>query len=192
MAVSNVVLIPWDAESQSHQEWLIKQRVACGWHQELVATKWKSQQLQGHKCIFWIVLPLDESQTKLQVDPEQKEQLEDTAVTLNAVPRQPTKESFIPIGHISLDSYNPDAERFDLDIPSEGVFWIKTFYINQSTQGQGIGRAAMDQVEDMAVREPLLAKTLMLDTMHKDDQKRDDFALDQFGYIPKVKVPASL
>lgn len=55
MAVSNVVLIPWDAESQSHQEWLIKQRVACGWHQELVATKWKSQQLEGHKCIFWIV-----------------------------------------------------------------------------------------------------------------------------------------
>lgn len=50
----------------------------------------------------------------------------------------------------------------------------------------------MDQVEDMAVREPLLAKTLMLDTMHKDDQKRDDFALDQFGYIPKVKVLASL
>lgn len=47
----------------------------------------------------------------------------------------------------------------------------------------------MDQVEAMAVREPLLAKTLMLDTMHKDDQKRDDFALDQFGYIPKVKFP---
>lgn len=45
----------------------------------------------------------------------------------------------------------------------------------------------MDQVEDMAVREPLLAKTLMLDTMQKDDQKREDFALDQFGAIPKVR-----
>jgi hypothetical protein len=35
----------------------------------------------------------------------------------------------------------------------------------------GIGRAAMDEVEAMAVREPLLAKTLMLDTVQKDDQR---------------------
>lgn len=55
MAISNLVLIPWDAESPAHQEWLIKQREACGWHQEYVATKWKSEQLKGLKCIFWIV-----------------------------------------------------------------------------------------------------------------------------------------
>lgn len=121
------------------------------------------------------------------IEQSSQEKLEDTAVTLNAVPRQPTKESLFPIGHISLDSYSPDVETFDLDIPSNGVFWIKTFYVDQSIQGQGIGRAAMDQVEDMAVREPLLAKTLMLDTMQKDDQKREDFALDQFGAIPKVR-----
>ncbi|OJJ73208.1 hypothetical protein ASPBRDRAFT_64001 [Aspergillus brasiliensis CBS 101740] len=57
-------------------------------------------------------------------------------------------ESFIPIGHISLDSENPDNESIQLDdIPeSHAYYWIKTFYVIQAVQSQGIGRAAMDQV----------------------------------------------
>ncbi|CAG8939415.1 unnamed protein product [Penicillium salamii] len=167
MVTPKLVLIPWDAESQAHRDWLVRQRVECGWHKEQVETKWKDQQLKGQKCIFWI------------------EKLEDTASTLNAVPRQPTNESFFPVGHISLDSYNPAIEKLNLDIPSEGVFWIKTFFVSHKIQGQGIGRAAMDLVEDMAVREPLLAKTLMLDTVQKDDQMREDFAIATFGSVPK-------
>ena len=115
-----------------------------------------------------------------------QETLEDTAAAINAIPRQPTKEIFIPIGHISLDSKNPEAEHIGLDLPSESVFWIKTFYVSQSIQGQGIGRAAMDEVEAMAVREPLVAKTLMLDTVQKDDQKREEFAIATYGGVPKV------
>jgi GNAT superfamily N-acetyltransferase len=115
-----------------------------------------------------------------------QETLEDTATTIYAVPRQPTKERFVPIGHISLDAKDPESEKIDLDIPSEGVFWIKTFYVSQSVQGQGIGRAAMDEVEAMAVREPLSAKILMLDTVQKDDQKREEFAIATFGSVPKV------
>jgi len=115
-----------------------------------------------------------------------QETLEDTATAINAIPRQPTKEIFIPIGHISLDSKNPEAEHIGLDLPSESVFWIKTFYVSQSIQGQGIGRAAMDEVEAMAVREPLVAKTLMLDTVQKDDQKREEFAIATYGGVPKV------
>lgn len=114
--------------------------------------------------------------------------LQDTATTINAVSRQPTKESFIPIGHISLDSKNPDAEHIELNLPAENVFWIKTFYIRRTIQGQGIGRAAMDEVESMAVQEPLLAKILMLDTVQKDDQKREDFAKVTYGGIPKVSL----
>jgi hypothetical protein len=38
-----------------------------------------------------------------------------------------------------------------------------------------------DQSEAMAVREPLLAKTLMLDTVQKDDQKREEFANATYG-----------
>ena len=114
--------------------------------------------------------------------------LQDTATIINAAPRQPTNESFIPIGHISLDSKNPDAEHIELDLPPENVFWIKSFYVRQSLQGQGIGRAAMDEVEAMAVREPLLAKVLMLDTVQKDDQKREEFANATYGGVPKVSL----
>lgn len=94
--------------------------------------------------------------------------------------------SFVPIGHISLDSRNKDAEKLDLDIPTEGVFWIKTFFVVQSLQSRGIGRAAMDEVESMAVREPLWARTLMLDTIQRDDQMREDFAKATYGAVPKV------
>lgn len=46
----------------------------------------------------------------------------------------------------------------------------------------------MDEVESMAVREPLLAKILMLDTVQKDDQKREDFAKVTYGGISKVSL----
>ncbi|KAJ5514050.1 hypothetical protein N7463_003602 [Penicillium fimorum] len=131
------------------------------------------------------VLPSDESQV---ISPKKDEKLQDTATTINAVPRKPTNESFIPIGHISLDSKNPDAEHIEFDLPSENIFWIKTFYVRQSIQGQGIGRAAMDEVEAIAVREPLLAKILMLDTVQKDDQKREEFANATYGGVPKVSL----
>ncbi|KAJ5694938.1 hypothetical protein N7455_002159 [Penicillium solitum] len=180
---SKVTLFPWDPSSEVHLKCLVSQRVECGWDKGKVETKWKEQQLKGEKCIYWIVLPSDDSQA---ISPKNDELLQDTATTINAVSRQPTKESFIPIGHISLDSKNPDAEHIELNLPAENVFWIKTFYIRRTIQGQGIGRAAMDEVESMAVREPLLAKILMLDTVQKDDQKREDFAKVTYGGIPKT------
>ncbi|KGO42117.1 Acyl-CoA N-acyltransferase [Penicillium expansum] len=167
---SKVTLFPWDPNSDVHLKCLVSQRVECNWDQGKVETKWKKQQLKGEKCIYWI----------------ENEMLQDTATTINAVPRQPTKESFIPIGHISLDSKNPDVEHIELDLPAVNIFWIKTFYIRRSIQGRGIGRAAMDEVEAMAVREPLLAKILMLDTVQKDDQKREEFANVTYGGIPKT------
>ncbi|CAI7602629.1 unnamed protein product [Penicillium palitans] len=167
---SKVTLFPWDPSSDIHLKCLVSQRVECGWDMGKVETKWKKQQLKGEKCVYWI----------------NDEILEDTATTINTVSRQPTKEAFIPIGHISLDSKNPEAEHVELNLPAENVFWIKTFYIRRSIQGQGIGRAAMDEVESMAVREPLLAKILMLDTVQKDDQKREDFAKVTYGGIPKT------
>lgn len=100
--------------------------------------------------------------------------------------REATRKSFVPIGHISLDSKNADAHKIQLDIPPEGAFWIKTFFVSHSFQSQGIGRAAMDEVETMAVEEPLCARTLMLDTVHKDDQMREDFSAAFFGGVPKM------
>jgi hypothetical protein len=54
-SATKVTLIPWDPNSEAHVELLVKQRVECSWDQEKVETKWKGQQLQGEKCIYWIV-----------------------------------------------------------------------------------------------------------------------------------------
>ncbi|KAJ5551091.1 hypothetical protein N7535_000967 [Penicillium sp. DV-2018c] len=133
-------------------------------------------------------MPSDESHVSADTNKRtlEHEILRDTAISINAVSRKPTEEPFIPIGHIFLDSKNPDAEHLDLDLPSDNVFWIKTFYVRRTIQGKGIGRAAMDEVEAMAVREPLLAKTLMLDTIHRDHQKDEEFAKLAFGGVPKT------
>lgn len=120
--------------------------------------------------------------------PEGQKMLHDTATSINGVPREPSQASFFPIGHISLDPRDKEAEKINLDMPTTGVYWIKTFFVLQSMQNQGIGRAAMDEVESIAVTEPLWAKTLMLDTITKDDQMREEFAKAAYGTIPKVRT----
>lgn len=76
----------------------------------------------------------------------------------------------MPVGHIALDTGYPEVDKFNLDIPKEGVIWIKSLYITTPLQYGGLGRAAIDALEAMATSEPLSARTLMLDTMHRDDQ----------------------
>ncbi|KAJ5811868.1 hypothetical protein N7474_008169 [Penicillium riverlandense] len=44
----------------------------------------------------------------------------------------------------------------------------------------------MDEVEEMAAREPLWAQTLMLDTVTKEHQIREDFAVSTYGAVPKI------
>ena len=114
--------------------------------------------------------------------------LQDSARSIHAACRQAAQEAFLPVGHISLDSENPEAAKITLDLPSTGVFWIKTFYVSQLLQGKGIGRAAMDEIEEMAVREPINAKTLVIDTVQEDDQVREDFAQAAKIKVPKVRT----
>ncbi|MBE3043179.1 GNAT family N-acetyltransferase [Candidatus Bathyarchaeota archaeon] len=71
-------------------------------------------------------------------------------------------------------------------MPSTGVIWIKSLYISSVLQSSGLGRAAMDALEAMAKDEPLCATTLMLDTVHKEHQLSEDFAVPFYGYMPKV------
>jgi GNAT superfamily N-acetyltransferase len=112
----------------------------------------------------------------------------DTAVSINAATRQPTQAEFIPIGHIALDSKNQKAKKIDLDIPAVKVFWITSFFVLPHHRGQGIGRAAMDEIERIAIQEPLCAKTLMLDTVEGKDQLREEFAKVTYGRVPKVNL----
>ncbi|KAE8140461.1 hypothetical protein BDV38DRAFT_18408 [Aspergillus pseudotamarii] len=179
-STSEVTLIPWDPLSEAHRILLFKQRVECSWDMELVHEIWRNEQIRGEKCIYWITLPAND------LVGGEHEKLIDTAVSIHATTRQPTEAEFMPIGHISLDSKNKKAEKLDLDIPSEHVFWIKSFFILHQLQGKGIGRAVMDEIERIAIREPLRARTLMLDTVERGDQLREEFARATYGGIPKI------
>ncbi|OLN86182.1 hypothetical protein CCHL11_04153 [Colletotrichum chlorophyti] len=153
MSRTKVDLIPWDPDSPKHATRMVEQRIACGWHEDRIPS-WQEYQRSGEKCIYWI----------------ERESLADTAKSINATPRTPTGAFFDPVGHISLDGKNPQAAHLKLPIPSEHVYWIKSLYVSTALQSSGIGRAAMDLVEDMATKPPLSAKTLMLDTISKEDQ----------------------
>ncbi|RSM19185.1 hypothetical protein CDV31_001861 [Fusarium ambrosium] len=185
-----LLLVPWDPESPEHIARLIEQRVQCGWNMELVEKKWRGKQRSGHKCIYWITLSPEDAGTQeslqLHFDkfPAEKAPLVDTATTIRAKPRTPTQESIHPVGHISLDDENVEAAHLGLDFPEKGVFWIKTFYVSKALQSKGIGRAAMDIAEAMAVNEPLCAKALALDTLHKDSANK--MALEETGQLPKT------
>ncbi|CAG2000994.1 unnamed protein product [Fusarium graminearum] len=172
-----ILLVPWDPSSTEHVNRIYEQRVQCGWDKQRV-DGWKTKQTSGEKCIFWITLRPENPQTheslELHFDafPAEKEPLVDTADSLRAKPRTPSHTKFYPVGHISLDHTNEKMGDFVLDLPKKGVYWIKTFYISKALRSKGIGRAAMDLVESMAIDEPLCAKTLAIDTAQKDTQKR--------------------
>ncbi|KAF4975581.1 hypothetical protein FZEAL_7653 [Fusarium zealandicum] len=187
---SQVHLVPWDPESSQHIDRLFEQRVQCGWHNDLVATQWPDEQRSGKKCIYWITLSPEDagSEHTLQLHfhsfPKEKDPLTDTAHSVGGSPRKATQAAIFPVGHISLDTGNAVAGHLNLDLPTRGVYWIKTFYVSKALQSKGIGRAAMDTVESMAVNEPLYAKTLALDTIHKEDSRRQ--VLEATGQLPKM------
>lgn len=58
---TKVTLIPWDPQSLTHRQCLIRQRDECGWDQDKVEGIWKELQTKGYKCIYWIVSIFSES-----------------------------------------------------------------------------------------------------------------------------------
>ncbi|KAK9365111.1 hypothetical protein V1509DRAFT_612861 [Lipomyces kononenkoae] len=167
-----VALVPWDPDSTEHRERLYQQRIACGWKSDMV-DKWQGLQRDGKMAIQWVVLSDDdpERDSRLALHilqfPGEKESILDSATTFGGKPRMlpNSPRHFIPVGHISLDSENPDPSLAD---PSQGLYCISTFYISRALQGVGLGRAAMDAVEGMAMQAPLYAKTLALDTVSRE------------------------
>ncbi len=121
----------------------------------------------------------------------EKIHLMDTATSLAGKPRTTRRlAEFIPVGHISLDFYNEDPSLAD---PSKGIYYISTFYVSRALQGGGLGRAAMDAIEKMAIEPPLSAKVLALDTLSREQALDDDFWKDEdlIGQRPKVPCERS-
>lgn len=125
---------------------------------------------------------------------QEKKTLQDTSASIRGVSRTPTRDDFHPVGHISLDTINPElkAKGVTLDLPSKDVYWIKSFYVSTALRSQHIGGAAMAAAESIAVSEPLCAQTLVLDTLYKGDQMREDLATAHWGAVPKVNYTLSL
>ncbi|KAK8009899.1 hypothetical protein PG990_008864 [Apiospora arundinis] len=179
-AKATVNMVPWDAESQEHVEMLIKHRLACRWDDDKVAGPWRQAQREGKKCIFWLILPDNdpENENRLQrhldcFGSEMSAPLEDTCKVLRGTPIIPSGKSFVPIGHAALDIAQPAADKFNLDIPRDGsALWIKSLWVSTALQSSGLGRAAMDTLEAMAMQPPLSATMLLLDTLKEEDQLR--------------------
>lgn len=117
---------------------------------------------------------------------QDKDALQDTSASVRGVKREPSHTKFIPVGHISLAPENTYSDKVDLDLPSENVYWIKTFYVSRALRNKRIGTAAMQAAEAMATDEPLCARTLALDTTPREDQMREDIAKAFYGGVPKV------
>ncbi|KAI9810597.1 MAG: hypothetical protein M1827_006159 [Pycnora praestabilis] len=177
---SEVTLVPWDPESSEHVERLYDQRVACGWNQYMIE-KWRIMQREGKKAIQWIVISSNDRGREAKLAqhiaqwPKETLPISDTAKALQGAPRTPqTSHAFIPIGHISLDSENDEDESL-ANVP-EHLYCISTFYVSPVLRSSGLGRAAMDVVEELAVKGPINAKALALSTLAKevyDDEERD-------------------
>jgi hypothetical protein len=102
----------------------------------------------------------------------ESEPIVDSATALGGKPTTPHLErKFIPVGHISL---NKEYETAGYAEPTEGLYWIATFYISTALQFMGLGRAAMDAVESMATSEPLYVKTLALSTVANEYEGKDE------------------
>jgi len=175
-----VLLIPWDSASPEHIERLVQQRITCGWDQEAVQ-RWKEAQESGKLNLQWIVLADSDPEKYARLlkhtkaYPQEQEPLVDSAISYGAKPRiiPLPQKTFIPIGHICLGRIT-DYEALGFMKKEEGLYWISNFYISRALQGGGLGGAAMDTVENIAISEPLCAKSLGLNAINKNDPGREE------------------
>ncbi|KAK6613075.1 hypothetical protein H4I95_01419 [Botrytis cinerea] len=166
-----IVLIPWDPTSPEHVERLVRQRIACGWDSECVES-WRKAQENGKLNNQWIVLADSdpEKDTKIlkhtEMYPQEKEPLVDSAASFGenfhsdwTYLFRPPSENYLNLGYVPK---------------TEGFYWISIFYISRALQGTGLGKVAMDTIENIAISEPLCAKTLGLNAINKVDPGREE------------------
>lgn len=179
----------------------MQQRITCGWDQEAVEG-WKEAHESGKLNLQWIVSAYidfpalvcisdiliflqvladsdPEKHARLlkhtEAYPEEREPLVDSAIFYGAKPRivPLPQRTFIPIGHICLGRIT-DYEARGFVKREEGLYWISNFYVSRALQGNGLGGAAMDTVENLAISEPLCAKSLGLNAINKNDPGREE------------------
>jgi len=123
--------------------------------------------------------------------PLEQEPLLDSALSFGGKPRTIPlpQRTFVPVGHICLGSVLTEYERRGYAKNEEGLYWISNFYVSRALQGIGLGTAAMNTVENLAISEPLNAKILALNAINKIDPEREEKYKALGLVIPLVSVP---
>lgn len=124
---------------------------------------------QGKELIVPVVQNF-ETARRMLTKPTTQESLpiHDTAATHWRQPRRATRRSLAPLGHIALD-LRPE-QNAELKLTDDGIVWVAGLYISAVLQAGGLGRETMSHAEDIASREPLKAKWIVLDTMPREQQ----------------------
>ncbi|KAK7748607.1 hypothetical protein SLS53_000627 [Cytospora paraplurivora] len=179
-----VELVPWDFDSQEHQERMYLQRLACGWRSEEVQ-KWAELGRAATKTLYWIVLRDDLAGREELISQHLAENPKASTIDPSSscsVARKKTQQprdaapsrAFIPIGHIALDLRPAANQR--LGLADDGTVWVAGLYVSYALQRHGFGREVMGQAERLASRDPsLAARWIVLDTMPREQQLSSAF-----------------
>ncbi|RAL07254.1 uncharacterized protein BO97DRAFT_446989 [Aspergillus homomorphus CBS 101889] len=128
-----------------------RQRQICGWdHEAPKIESWRNKQDEGLKGFYWVCIP----------DPSSGSSSSSSSSSSIAT----TSSSTIRAGHISLDAYSdpPDA---DLARADRSVLTVQTLFILPEYRGLGLGRRAMDLVEEKARTQEPKCRYLALTTL---------------------------
>ncbi|PYH43053.1 GNAT family N-acetyltransferase [Aspergillus saccharolyticus JOP 1030-1] len=120
-------LTPINLHDPAEHAEMQRQRRICGWdHEAETIEGWKLKQDEGLKSFFWICIP----------DPTTTSTTIQAAVTIRA-------------GHIALDAYSDPPDE-GLARADRSILTIQTFFILPEYRAMGLGRRAMDLVEERA------------------------------------------
>ena len=98
--------------------------------------------------------------------------------------------TFVPVGHICLGRVSSLYEVAGFSRDEEGLYGISIFYVSRALQGSGLGRTAMDMIENLAISEPLCARTLALNAINKDDPESEEKYRALGVTIPPASIPS--
>ncbi|KAK0111119.1 hypothetical protein ONS95_001495 [Cadophora gregata] len=144
-------VIPWDPTSEQHFQRLQQQRISCGWGVENVSD-WGTEQLEGKRVLCWLVIkPTHPCYDTLMAShisqfPQESECLPDSGSDTFPVQRE-RKETFMPIGHISLDF--PPTGFAD---PARGRIGATSLYLSPAIRGLEFGRHVFGLMRGVAGR----------------------------------------
>ncbi|GAA95504.1 uncharacterized protein L969DRAFT_44874 [Mixia osmundae IAM 14324] len=178
---ADILLWPFDAESEEHVARLYLQRQECGWYHKRI-DEFRDAVRKNAMQFFWISLPTDHAD-RIPVNCLDAGPLQDSAANRIGIAVNPAQSSFLPVGHVAL-TLAGDVDITDQPQPESGkVAKVCLLYIDANLRGGKFGAKAMAAVERIAIEPPIKAKTLVLDTLHPS------YYLPGNDFFPNIGLP---